>query len=380
MELNDRRGGNGVLPQHGGIQFGSAHLVRDCVDDDLAGIIRLHFEIEPDENASSQEYELAWRWLHQGNPYSISKILVGVDHQNKIVAHMGMFPLKFVASGKNLLAGFPEQLMVAEGFRQSLLFFNLETRFLKEYSRSGVKFIYALVTRSRVLQAHLALGFKKSGSLPVYARPYNLSLLAEHYIPSPTLRFLVRPVLSVLESLLSLSSTPKLKRLDVVQASRFTDMWDSFLQESCRGFQYYALRNADILNWRFADFPGRTYQIYLAFENSKPAGYIVLRRMKMMGFDVLSIVDILFLPGRNDVGRALLSAVHRVAVESKVDMSACLLSQHSPFLPILKRFGFIKTPQSFTLIVHKPKKGEIVMVDEKAFEQWHLTWFDNDYA
>lgn len=365
--------------EQGGIQHGSVYTIRDCVDDDIAGIIRLHFEIEPDENATSQEYKLAWHWLHQRNPYSTSKVLVGVDSQNKIIAHMGMFPLKFVAFGKSLLAGFPEQLMVAESFRQSLLFANLETRFLKEYKGSGVKFVYALVTRSRVLKAHLALGFNGSGSLPVYARPYNLSRLAEHYVANPVMRFLARPVLSILESLLRFCWIRKPKTLNVVQASRFTEEWEPFLQEACRGFQYYALRNVGILNWRFADFPGRAYQIYLALENSKPVGYVVLRRMKMMGFDVLGIVDILFLPERNDIGQALLANIHQIAVKSEVDMCACLLSPHSPFLSILKRFGYVKTPQSFTLVIHKPK-GETVMVDEKAFEYWHLTWFDNDYA
>jgi hypothetical protein len=368
-----------LLSDYDGIQYGSSYIVRDYVDDDIAGIVRLHFEIEPDENATSQEYELAWRWLHQRNPYSTSKVLVGVDRQNQIVAHTGMFPLKFIAFGNSLLAGFPEQLMVAEGFRQSLLFANLETRFLKEYKESGVKFVYALVTRSRILKAHLALGYKGSGSLPVYARPYGLARLVEHYVANPVLRFLSRPALSILEFLLRFNWNRKPEKLDVIQASRFTEEWEPFLQEACRGFQYYALRNANILNWRFPDFPGRTYQIHLAFENSKPAGYVVLRRMKMMGFDVLGIVDILFQPGRNDIGQALLSAIHQVAVESKVDMCACLLSPYSPFLPILKRFGYIKTPQSFTLIVHKPK-DETITVDEKAFEHWHLTWFDNDYA
>jgi hypothetical protein len=99
--------------------------------------------------------------------------------------------------------------------------------------------------------------------------------------------------------------------------------------------------------------------------------------MKMKQYSVLAIVDILFPPKRSDAGRALLGAVHEIAVQSKVEISACLLNSHSPISPIFKKCGYFKTPEIFSLFIHEPK-GTTHPFSEDTFNRWHLTWFDND--
>ena len=108
-------------------------------------------------------------------------------------------------------------------------------------------------------------------------------------------------------------------------------------------------------------------------------GYVVLRFMRMFEFDVLAIVDILYPSERRDVGSALLSKIHDLALKTRADMAVCLLNPHSPFLPVLKRQGFLKTPEGFSLIVHEPEDGG-VQFKPGSFKQWHPTWFDHDYV
>jgi hypothetical protein len=355
------------------------YQIRDAEEADIPGIVRLHFEIEPDDNAGPQEYETAWRWLHDLNPYSTKKVLVGIDQAGQVVAHTAMFPLRFQAKDRVVLGGFPDQLMVAENLRQTLLFPNLETKFLREYRSVGVDFLYGLVNRGRVLRAHLALGYHQLGIFQVYARPYRLTKLVQPYLPGKTLRAVTQPVLAALQPVLRLSGHWRPTHLKIFKVDKFGPEIDSLAPEACQHFSYYALRDAHILNWRFAQFPNRQYLIYVVREQVQSVGYIVLRRMNMMGFDVLAIVDILFQPDRADVGRALLNTVHEEALRLRVDMSACLLNPGSALLPALKAYGYLKTPEVFTLIVHEPKRSPL-QFSEDQFTGWHVTWFDHDYV
>jgi len=45
-------------------------------------------------------------------------------------------------------------------------------------------------------------------------------------------------------------------------------------------------------------------------------------------------------------------------------------------LPVLKRYIYLKTPESFSLVFHEPKEA----LPDFDFEKWHLTWFDHDYV
>ena len=99
--------------------------------------------------------------------------------------------------------------------------------------------------------------------------------------------------------------------------------------------------------------------------------------MEMKRFDVLAIVDIFFSPDRSDAGKALLDAIHRIAVQLKVEMTTCMLNQHGPLCQILKNCGYFKTPETFSLFVHEPK-GTDAHFSEDTFDKWHVTWFDND--
>jgi hypothetical protein len=93
----------------------------------------------------------------------------------------------------------------------------------------------------------------------------------------------------------------------------------------------------------------------------------------MKEFDTLAIVDILFDVGRRAVGHALLSRVHQLALAEKVDLAVTMLSEHSPFLRVLRYGSFIKSPKEFTLIVHEPKSGRHRLAT-RPLSDWHVTW------
>jgi hypothetical protein len=253
----------------------------------------------------------------------------------------------------------------------------MELKFLKDYRGLGFNFAFSLGNREKVVKAHLSFGFSKIGDLPVYAKPYKLAAIVRRCIKRNLLTAVLTPGLFIAEKLLRLKGTTGIGDLEVSELPTFDPGIDHFLADMQRDFPYSALRNSTILNWRFAGSSAIKYQILIAKKKGDITGYVVLRHMEMSGFDVLAIVDILFSPGRNDVGKALLNVVHKTAMQLNVDMSACLLNPYDPLCPILKKCGYFKTPETFSLFVHEPK-GTRPHFSEDTFDKWHVTWFDND--
>lgn len=354
------------------------YTIREFRESDLPGIIQLQYPYEREGCEQPQHLVSIFRCLFQDNPDSIRQVWVSVDDTDRIVAHYAVVPFKFIKGGTTLLGGLPCKLVVAEDFRKTLLFRDLELTLLKQYKSAGFDFLYALVVKPRVLAGHLALGFQSVGVAPVYARPYQLRRLAAHFIRNKALCKILQPLFWLVDQLLRLS-WPKCGKIEVVEADRFDISMDSCLEKLQRQFGICAIRTSEILNWRFADFPHRDYQILIANDGSDMLGYAVLRFMKMFEFDVLVIVDIVYFSERRDAGGALFRKIHELALKLRADLAVCLLNPHSPFLPILRRHGFLKTPEGFSLIFHEPEDGGMQFKPD-SFEQWHLTWFDHDYV
>ena len=353
------------------------YTIREAQQDDIQGIARLRHEIKEFRPIETEEYISFWNTLIKSNPCLPPKVLVAVNEQKEIVAHYAMIPFKFLKDGELLLGGFLCQLMVHEDYRRELIFPRMELMLLKEYKGIGIDFAYSLGNRAHVVKAHLSFGFSKIGDLPVYAKPYKLGGLLRRRIKSNILNVAMMPGLIIAEKLLQLKGISGKGDLEVTEVSEFDSSIDQFLTEVQRYFSYYALRNSTILNWRFAGSPVVKYRILVTKEEGNIIGYAVLRRMEMNHFDVLAIVDILFPPDRIGAGKSLVNSVHKIAVQLKVEMSACLLNPHDPLCPVLKKCGYYKTPEKFSLFVHEPK-GTSHPFREAFFNKWHLTWFDND--
>ena len=353
------------------------YIIREAVQEDLPGIARLRHAIKEFRSIETDEYVSFWNSLITSNPCVIQRVLVAVNQQGEIVAHYAMVPFRFLKDGVLLLGGFLCQLMVHEEYRQELIFPRMELQFLKDYKALGFNFAFSLGNREKVVKAHVSFGFCKIGELPVYAKPYKLCGIVRRRIKSNILYAAVKPGLFIAEKLLGLRITSDKGDMAITEISTFDPGIDQFVIDVQRHFPYSALRNSTILSWRFAGSSSVKYRILVSKEKGNIIGYAVLRRMEMNQFDVLAIVDILFPPDRIDAGRALLNAVHKIALQLKVEMSACLLNSFDPLCPVLKKCGFFKTPERFSLFVHEPK-GSLPYFREDTFHKWHLTWFDND--
>jgi hypothetical protein len=352
--------------------------IRSAQPGDVAGIAALQDDVEPDVRMAPEPYCALWHWLCEANPVGIREAYVGADAEGRIVAHEALVPFTIRNHDTTLIGGLPCQLVVQREFRRTALFPKLELQLLAEYPRSGVHFAYA-PARERVLKAHVALGFRELGRLPVYARPYRLGNLARHYLGAGWLYRLLAPAVKLAELPLRFRLPHRSLGVKVAPIAAYDDATGDALDAVCARLGACALRTARILNWRFFQAPDRHYQAFVARDASAILGHVVLRRMSMHGFDTLALVDLVFSPERPEVGRSLLAMAHRAALTAGVEMAVCMLNPHSPLLPALRRYGFMEAPESFTLIVHEPPQSSVGL-DDEFYRRWHLTWFDHDYV
>ncbi|MGC2112661.1 MAG: GNAT family N-acetyltransferase [Candidatus Korobacteraceae bacterium] len=347
--------------------------LRKATPEDVRGIAALLKPYEYADGSSEEAVRKLYEWQFASNPIGAGEALVAVDVEGKIVGHEGFVPMRLVRQGRTVAAALPGKLVVHERFRKSMLFLRLESRFLASYQASGIEFLYC--TARNDLKAHYALGFRSIGTIGVLARPYRLGAIARRALGS------FAPLASVVrlpaEWALRRSWTFAGGKIAVQQASRFSEELEPFLTRTQRCFEFAAERRVQVLNWRFG-FAPRGYVLFVARDQGEPVGYIVLRDMPMGEFRTLAVVDLFHDPRRSEVGAALLRAAHRTAVALGVELASCLISPGSPLYPVVRRAGFLRTPESFELMVHQPKGS--TPLDNSDFASWHVTWFDHDYV
>jgi hypothetical protein len=350
--------------------------IREAGPGDVSGIVHLLRPHEPEDGAEADGLRAVWHWLYQANPCAVGKVLIATDPSDRIVAHEGVVPFRYRVAGRLATAGLPCKLVVEESHRRSMLFPRLELRLLRGYPEQGIDFLFTPMINHK--EAHFRLGFVGLGDLPIYARPFRFDRLARRVLPNALLRALAYPLMRLAEGLWRWSPRPA-AGLRVERVARFDSDMDEFLEAQLEPYDTCALRTASILNWRFAEPRGRRYALHVVRQQGRPVGYVVLRRMKMSSFDVLALVDLLWDPQRQDVAQALRHTVHLAALEAGVELATCMLNPHSPLLPHLSRWGFLKTPEAFELVTHSPNSRP-VSLERSSYRDWHITWFEHDYV
>jgi hypothetical protein len=143
-------------------------------------------------------------------------------------------------------------------------------------------------------------------------------------------------------------------------------------------YRYFADRSPDSLRWRFFESPSRDYRFYaIRGPRGLFLGYFVLRPMPLKAFRSLTIVDLCFDFRDRDVCRAVFREVDRVALEENVDLCA-MMAGSSEVEGILRRELYLKSPESFTFVVHE--RGNDLGLAKSRKQDWYVSWFDHDFV
>lgn len=352
--------------------------IREATETDIPAIYELYREVEPEHQISLEDYSSWWRWLFIWNPAGRGLALGGFQDDGACVGHVAVAPFAFRIDGRNVTAGFPCKLMVAESHRKSLLYPSLVRRLLKSYPDHGMEVCLAPITRPRVLEANLALGFKKSATLNVLARPLRAVPLARELMPR-----MLKP-LAAAAAMLDPLLRPRWGLLGpsgiaVQETTTFNHLDELFARLEGARQSVAPRRSGALLEWRFDPRLHRGYRVLVASKAGRAVGYAAIRPMPMLSFQAMGIVDMDWDPATPEAGHALLSEIHRQGVAAKVDLIAALASPGARCGKLLRQAGYLKTPASFTWVFHGTLPGGASLA-ERPPEAWADGWIAHDFV
>jgi predicted N-acetyltransferase YhbS len=253
-------------------------------------------------------------WWFAGNPAGSLMSVARADARVVGVAAHSLF--RMVLEGEEQVASFSVHATTHESARGQGIFAELERRHEREAAERGVAVVLVFASASTAPIFLGPLGWAEIGRLRVWARP----LLAQ--APAP------------------------------VAAARFDEAGDA-----AAGWPNHVVRDAEYLNWRFADSP-KGYRVVRVGES-----YAVVGKTRYRGVETAVLAD--FAGDSRDVLRRAVSAA---AGRALIALPAP--DQRRLFLSL----GFVPAPYTLHLM-GKPLAGKLSL-DPAA---WRFTLGDTDF-
>ena len=335
-----------------------------------------------------------WKWQYVLNPYRNDKpnllpIWIA-EKENQIVGQICGIPVELKIGDRLLNAAWGVDLIVmpvcrGEGVGTRLIdamvsdveqYMAVEMSDITkriydrhEYIDIGPVSVHRKIIRIRPSLATAYLS-KLAVAHPLLKRPLQM-------VNSP---FLIRPLAFLMNQILRFygvfSSILKANaQVDIQEVDRFGDEVDELWEETNHEYGIIVKRDQKYLNWRFAENEQLRYTSFLALQNNRVTGYVVLRKAQEMEHNFGYIVDLY--AAKND--QTTVEALVRHALDffgDEVDLIECACSLEK-FTDVLKRFGFIEMRQS---IPYAKSTDQGMLSRLRSLKNdWFITAGDSDW-
>jgi hypothetical protein len=132
------------------------------------------------------------------------------------------------------------------------------------------------------------------------------------------------------------------------------------------------VRDRAHLTYRYFEHPTRSYAFYRASRRGEMTGYIVLRKVDLLGFNSSVVVDLLALEGES--WSALVDRGLARSRRDGSDLVGFMVPRHHPYYRSLRRKGFLPSLKKFLFMVYP-------LTEDKALlskGRWYANWGDTD--
>jgi hypothetical protein len=296
-----------------------------------------------------------------------------VEDRNKMVGHFADIPRRFSVQGEVVLGTLSLDLMVQHDYWRRGIFQAMGKYGAQRVKQGNGLFMTAFPIRLETILGLKKIGWKEVVKLPVLVYPIRFSGILNRYIHFPPLSLLVGGVARFFYLLFfGWKKRRDLEEIEIERVDKLDDQFDGFWQKALSLFPIIGIRNRNYLTWRYLQHPTRNYTIYQAKQNGEVKGYIVLRKVELLNFNSVVIVDLLAM----DEG-TLLTLVERGIQHSRqegADLLGFMVPQGHPYYKILRKKGFLRSPKIFQFMVYPHSDRKIFLSPEK----WYVTWGDTD--
>ena len=354
--------------------------IRPCTEKDISGIFSLaKFVFSRVTNSVPLTFSVDHlRWLFLDNPNGTFKGYVA-HRGEKMLGFYGVIPTQLDVFG-NKTVGSLSLLTVThpDYWRQGILN-TLASALYTQLEENGVVITYGFPNENSLPVLVNKLHWKHISTINLFARPLKASRIAHNYFSNAVLTSVVEQF-----GLLIYSSPVLPSAAFSIRPCLYFDARVNVLRAASRSDETIQIaHDQDFLNWRYASSPEWKYHIFVAEENNRMLGYIVMRFVEFYGLRGGMIMDIAALPERGDVLRGLLQYALVYADKKDQDLVAGMAYGNPALKWALLRAGFLAIPQAIA-----PKKWYFGGRLHKESDQnasgllnarnWVLTFGDND--
>jgi hypothetical protein len=234
-------------------------------------------------------------------------------------------------------------------------------------------FMTAFPIRKETIGGLLKIGWEVIGDLPVLVYPLRFRNVVNRYLHCSPLSLLIGGAASGGYRLLrGRREKEEPEGIPVEAVTELDGSFDRFWEKAVNLYPVMGVRDRTYLTWRYFTHPVRTYTLFRTVKNGEMVGYIVLRKVDLLGFNSAVIVDFLALD--DHALRALVERGIEWSRGAGADLLGCMVPKWHPYHRILKDAGFFPSGKTFSYMIYRIMK-ERVPLDR---ESWYVNWGDTD--
>ena len=356
----------------GDLKMNQTWSIRIYEEGDEDEIFELTKAVWGEEVPEKKRWMKGWKWMHFDNPAGVSRTWLAEDG-SKIVSQYPVI-LEDMKIGEEIIKG--AQLvdtMTHPKYRRHGIAFTLGKKALSEVGSGGIQLVYCFPTQ-QVYPLHIKSGWFDVCAFQVMVKPLNLKNILRKYFVRNRLILNIftiggNPIIKTFFRSKKVSEEDMLK---VREITSFDDRINDFWNKISDDYNIIRIRDKKYLNWRYVGMPNSDYTIYVAEEEGKICGYIVLGCRNENNLAWGYLYDIIALAGREDIIQCLIAKAVEYFSAKEVDAIFCKMIANKIYRKSFLRNGFIPRFRSKGRFIAYNASKEISDEFLKNQENWFI--------
>ena len=332
----------------------------------------------PENIGKPPESKSFYLWKFHSYPSLPTSFEYAAFDEFGIVGYYAAIPFKYLVKGESFHCGMVCDVMTSSRLRGKGVFTKLGSYSLARLRCAGVDFVSGYPIRSEVIPGHLKNGWRIAFKLPMYVYVVKThSLLKKKNIE------LLSPVTDKVAKLITRVGTIFAPRSGpyVTEVSSWEDLvnsyeWKSFVDKWSADKIIVLDKSAEFMNWRL-NSPEASYKAICVRQGKMLVGVSIVRITDLQDVPSLAILDLMINKDSRQVFAAIVKAWILYAKTNQCDVIAMMTSRYLASKLAICRFGFIRTPAVFSLIVQSLSERANKMLSTNQHD-WSLMWIDSD--
>jgi hypothetical protein len=318
-----------------------------------------------------------YRWKFHGAPACPPSYEFQASENRRMLGYYAAIPYPYSIDGRGMTVGMVCDVMTSTAARGRGVFTQLGAYALSRLHEAPLDFVTGYPIRPEVMGGHLRVGWKVAFELPMYLRPLRSNaILASRHLSG------LAPIVNVGVSAFGALSAPRPSGDTYVgQSSAPAELLDLpefavFLERWAESVRNHLVKTPAFYAWRLGA-PDAHYDAFLVRRGDEIVCAAIGRAATLHRIPSYALLDVMFVEGEGAALTTLYQEIDHAARRAGVEAVVVMMSREQARRHALRRFGFLRSPFAFKLIIRSV--SDSLDVDSISAEaDWHLMWIDSD--